>query len=594
MQNFSIGVQIKNELNDFNTKKVKLASTKLEESGVRVLKENSKGYYFNQRETIALTDLYYNSQFESGQLDEAGKLKMFMNIGKFRTDVASKQIDIDTKDFTFTPDPYADPWTAYFLQKDFHEWAKDSVLDALINECVDALPKYGTVVLKKVGQELSFTPLQNLKNEQTAKSLKTAKYVIEEHPDMSLWEMQDMKGWETKDLSMQWDETLTVYERYGRVPLAWLKKHNGEEIMEGDERRSVDALVIAAFTKDAKGKENGVHVFFAEQITDRPYRECHWSRQHGRWLGIGVMEDLFQNQKAKNIIINLIRKSMQWSAKRGFQSANTDLAGKSLVDDFRDGEIVEVGMNGEIREIPMSAKTNADFQVFLSEFERNSDQKAFTYEVATGEGLPGGTPFRLGVILSNAVNSYYALKREKLGIFLKEAVSDFMIPQFLKDMDNEDKVLALFSDEPGYEVIKAAAMDYVKSEACRISLLAGQGVDANTIAAAIQPYEAVNVFFKSKKKGDYKTAKYKFDFTITGENNDLEKKLQSLSTLYQIWSSQGDSRAEAVLARMAALGGESISAFGPKAPPAANPAQPTPTAQPSPYQPQPETTVPQQ
>lgn len=583
MQNFSIGVQVKKELEDFNNKKVKLASTVLEDSGVRTLKKNAPGYYHNQRETIALIDLAYNSEFENGPRDSDGKLKLYMNIGKFRSEVSSKQVDLDVKDFQFTPDDYADPWTAFFLQKDFTEWSRDSELGELINQCVEAFPKYGSVVLKKVNKELAFVPLQNLKNEQTAKSLKTARYIIEEHPDMAIWEIEDMDGWDTTGFEMDYDETVTVYERYGRVPLSWLKKQNNQKVDAGDDKKYVDAMVIMAYAKnDMKNAKQAERIFFAEQITERPYRECHWSRQHGRWLGIGVIEDTFPNQKAKNIIVNLIRKSMQWSARRNFQTANTDLAGKSFVADFKDGELIEVGMNGEIKEINFAAKTNADFTTFLNEFEKNSDQKCFTFEVATGEALPSGTPFRLGVILSNAVNSFFGLKREKLGLMFKSAMLELVIPQFLKDMDNENRVIEMFSDSPGYEALKAAVIDYVKSETCRISLLSGKPVDAHQIAQAVAPFVDAAVIPFLKQKHTYAKSKWKFNLNITGEDENIERKIETYKTLYTVMSQQGDSRADKVLERLAALTGVNMSTLGPKTPPLPTPA---PTGTPSPYTP---------
>lgn len=560
MQLFSIGKQIQTELDDCEKKKVMLASTQNDRT-VRYLSKDPVGYYYNQRETINLIDLYSNSKFETGENDSLGQKKIFLNIGKFRAEVSAKQIDIDTKDFRFIPDDYADPYTALFLQKDFKEWAKDTEFGELVNQCVDNFPKYGSVVLKEVGNDVEWMPLQNLYPEQTADDLQTASYVIEEHPDMNMWELQTMKGWSLEGLQLKYGEKLTVYERYGYVPRSWLDSVNGKGTQRPDDTDFVDAVVIAAKVKSpVKTEKEGWHIFFAGKVSKRPYREAHWNKQHGRWLGLGVVEDLFENQKAKNLVVNLVKRSMEWSGKRILQSASEEVAAKNLVRDVRDGDILEVGSIGAITEVPLTAKTNADFGAFLDQFEKNSDQKAFTYEVATGEALPSGTPFRLGVVLSNATNSFFNMKREKLGLFLKKVILDFKVPKFLRDMGDKKRVVQMFSGEPGFDTLKDAAMRFVQSEAARVALLSGQTVDVQGLTEATQPFETAQVI---PYEVSYAEAKFKFDFTVTGEEIELESKIESLKSISQVLQAAGDARYLSVLERIASLVGENLSQFGP-------------------------------
>ena len=566
MQNFKIGIQIEKELDDFKTAKVRLASLNQNDTiRFAVSKVSPEGYYFNQADTLSLIDLYYNSKFESGPRDKNRQRKIFMNVGKFRTDVSAKQIDLDMKDGKFIPDDYADPWTAIFLQKEFKEYGKENNFGEEINKYVEAFPKYGTVVGKKVGNKLMFVPLQNLKNEQTADSLLTATYVIEEHPDMTMWEIQAMPKWNSKDLVMKYTDRMDVFERYGYVPLAWLKQTNGETAAEGDELIYVDTVVIAGKNKNSKSDQPW-HIFFAAQITTRPYREAHWNKQHGRWLGIGVMEDQLENQQAKNIIVNLMRRRLHWSSKLIGQSRDTNVAMKNLARDVADGEILEVGPEGAITTVDFASRATGEYQQFLNEFEKNSDQKAFTYEVATGEALPSGTPFRLGVVLGNAVNSYFALKRERLALFLESAVNDFLVPQFLRDMSNQDRVLAMFSDEAGFEVLKEAAMNFVRNEAARITILSGKPVDASAIEEVVQPFEEVKSLFIQRDANYYKSLGTKYSFTFSGEAEDIQAKLESLKSIFQLLAQKGDPRAEKVLDRIAAISGESMAQFGTAAP----------------------------
>lgn len=582
MPNFSVGTQIKKELDEFK-KHIRLTQpSKDNAEAVRFASSKRWGYDFNQTETINLIDLYANSQFESGPYDNNNQRKMFLNVGKFRSDVASKQIQISSKEGRFYPDDYADPYVAFFMQKDFHEWTKDSGFSALINTWEDNLPKYGHIVGKQVGNDIVDLPLQNIvAMDQTAECIQEATHFIEGHPKMRSWEIQAMDGWNTTGFTLRYDEEYDVYERSGWVPKSWLAKQKGVTDPEAlrDSETYVDARVIGAWPKN--DKKLGFHVFFAEDVTgDRGYREARWSKLHGRWLGVGVMEEQFENQRGKNVIINLLRRAMQWSSKRIGQSANSDLAAKNLVADVADGAILDVGQNGQITMLEFGSKMNADFATFLQEWEKNSDQKAFTYEVSTGQNPGQQTTATIGVILSKAVQSYFGKKKEAFGIFLKDIVVDFKVPQFLKDMDNAERVLSLFPDEPGCEFLKEAAMQAVRSEACRVSMFSGKAVDAGAILQATDPYQVANVWLFKKKKGTYKENKTKFDFDFTDESVDIQAKLQSLQMMYQVLSAKGDPRADAVLARMAALSGENMATFGPKPSP-----QPAVAAQALPAQP---------
>ena len=564
MKNFSIAFQINKELGDFYKKQLKLAAVTMQDNdSLRYLNRDSAGYFFNQAQTLAIIDLYYNSKFENGAKDKLGHRKIFMNVGKFRTEVAAKQIDLDTKDGRFVPDQYADPWIALFMQKEFKEWAKDTDFGELLNTCVDSFPKYGTVVLKQYDtNKIKFVPLQTLRNDQTAEDLQTATYVIEEHPKMTRWEVEQMKGWDMGELQLDYDQEIDVYERYGYVPLSWLNQINYRPVQVNDDETYVDAMVICTFDKNAKNMKSTEHVFFAEQIKERPYREAHWNKQYGRWLGLGIMEDLIENQEAKNIIVNLQRRSLQWASRKNFQSSNTDLVGKSLVKDTIDGEIVEVGANGQITPIDFTNKSSGEFNLFLNEWENNANQKAFTFDVMMGTAMPQGTAFRTVAALTQAANSFFQMKRQKLALFLQRTLNDFIIPQFLKDIGNQDKVLNFFHDEPGFEALKEAAMSYVKSEAIRISLLSGKEVDTQTLTNAVNPFDAVKQLFFSRPRKFYETAKHSFEFVFTDESVNINDKIQTLTILYQSMQQAGDTRAPKVLDRILALSGEDSSTFG--------------------------------
>lgn len=561
--NFNLYAQINKELQDYFTNKVKIAGSTVPE-GARYLRKADNGYTFSQNEMINLIDLYYNSKFESGIKDAEGQRKIFLNTCKFRADVASKQIDIDVKDFNFVPEPGTSQWDSFFLQKEFQDWAKTDYFGELLNTWVEKFPRYGWIIAKEVNGKLEDVPLQTIRNQQDAKSIKTASYFIIEHPEMTLGEMEAMKGWDTKGLSMKFGDTQTVYERYGHVPLSFYKeqmaKYNENdteyEIADGDEEKTVDCVVICALT-ESKTKDNPQgNILFIEQISERPFREAHWSKQHGRLMGIGEIENQIENQIGSNLAFNFYRRQLMWSSKKIFQSTAAEGLNKSLVRDVKDGDVLQVGVNGQLSQVNMSNQSSGDFVNFSKILEQNADQKSFTYEVATGESLPSGTPFRLGVVLSNAVNSHFDLKREKLGLFLNSAIMDLILPTWKKTFSKEHTI-SMFADEEGFDALKELIFHINLNNSIKEHLFEGKMPDVEALKVIIQEQlDKERFLFVKLPDNYYKEVKSRVTLVITGEQINLPKKIETLTNLYTTLAQRGDPRADKVLARILAYAGE--------------------------------------
>ena len=567
MSGFNIHSTTQEEIDDFIGSSVTIAQSAGQNNGLNAISDAGV-YEFNQNETLNLIDFYSNSKFESGNLDVDGTEKLFLNVSSFRADVASKQVDLDTKNFTFVPEEGHGVWGAYMANKEFTQWAKDNYFGELTNDVVEQYPKYGTVVLKKVGKELAIVPLKTLRNQQDAEDLKTARFVIEEHADMTLSEMEEMPDWDTSEVAIEkHDDTLTVYERYGRVPLKWYNEMKNLPSENIEDWESIDVMCALTIEKPENddGEETGA-VLFLEAVDERPYEEVHWKRQQGRWLGIGEIETQFENQVARNMFANFRRKLGIWSSRKIFQTADTEVA-KNLITQVQDGDVLQVSPNGQISPVDMSSRNIAEIQSAEASWEENSNQKSFTFEVATGEALPSGTPFRLGVVLSNAVNSHFNLKREKLGLFFTRVVFNFVLPIFENDTSKEHTI-SLFADEEGVGALREAFITQQVNQKIKDEVLDnGRLPNVELLRADIEERVRGGKFtFVKIKKAFYKDIKYKVIFDPTGESVDLPQKIETLTTLYQSMQQTQDPRAESVLAKLLALTGENIEALAQGAP----------------------------
>lgn len=558
MTNFDIIGQIGKELQSFKQDKILIAGTK-EETG-RLLNKKEKGYSFSQWETLNLIDLYYNSKFETGLTDSEGQRKLFLNICAFRADVASKMIDLDTKDFVFIPDDSSSKWGATFITKEFRDWARRNYFGEFINELVENFPKYGTIVVKKVGKILERVPLKDLVMQQDAKTLETSSHVIQIHEKMSIEEMKVFKDWDLSGFSLKFGETVDVYERYGYVPLSF---YNECKEIEGEVEENDTVRVLCITT--CRAKENGKvgeydgNILFCEKITKLPYEEVHWKKQDGRWLGIGEIENQFENQISRNMLANLRRRALLWSSKKIFQSSDDTIA-KNLIRDVKDGDVLRIMPNGNITQVDMASRQMGEFSSTEQVWETNSDQKSFTYESATGASLPSGTSFRLGVVMSNAVVSHFNLKKQKLGLFLKRVVLEQIFEIFKKE-NSKEHILMVFGNEEGInDLKKVTSIVEFNKRIFEWALSDGNDLpNFDLVKSLIEDEMKKKPHLQITIPDDYyDTIKHHMELTVTGEEVDINAKIQTLTTLYQSLVAKGDPRADQILDKIMSYTGENL------------------------------------
>lgn len=555
-KNSVIGVLNEN-LSDFDSGKLPLVKGKKKESKLRYGGNNEDGYQYSQKNVIENIDLILTSTFREGQYDSQGHRKLYLNTSVFRAEIAEKMTDVDLKNYLFIPNGL-DPKNSTkveLMKRRFLFWSKKEMYGRTIDELNRDYSRYGTCVAKVLGKRYERVSLRTLKNTQDATSLEEAinsgGYVILEH-EMSVHEMKDMPDWNTKGLKFKGRKK--VYEMYTLYPKTFL---NGGKFDVNDE----DVVRGVAFLAPELEKEN--QVLYTNEVPDTVFTECHWQRFDGRWLGYGEIEKQFENQIATNTIENLRRRHLLWASKKVFQSRSETIA-KNLDKDVKDGEVLEVGPNGEISQVDMKSNFNADFNAGLEVWNRNGEQKSFNFEVATGEALPSGTPFRLGVILSNAMASYFDKKRENFGMFLEESFFKQIIPIF-KKTQKEHRVAILASDPSGAWV-RDAVVEYNVTRGIIESVLADKNPDVEGLRQLYNEMaDNVPSFVVDIPAKFYDDAEYYLDLEITGETVDVQKEMETLTTLYTtiVQQNPADPRADRILNQIVTLTGKAPqSVFG--------------------------------
>lgn len=498
--------KIAKEIEDFKTRDVQIVP----------------GLLFNHYNTLNQVYFYYNSKFQSGDTDDEGDKKYFFNITKNPCKVFSKSIDFDTSNIRMITAGGGNPMKTWFMERDLKYWMRDIQFGKVLNRIFAELPVYGSVVIKIVEGRPYFVDLRNFVMEQSADTLDSSNYLIELHhltiPDFKKiakkmkWDKTKVDEVMKRFREMRDKSHITLWERYGEV-----------EVEDGEFKwqRTFTADVewnIYDVNDNIISTERGIELS-SEDWDGNPYWEFHSEKMAGRWLGIGVVETLFEPQIRENEIANLQSKASYWAALRVFQTRDAAI-NRNLATDVRNGQIINV--DSEITQIDMSDRNLAFFNQESAKWLQNRAELTFSYDVVQGERLPAGTPLGSAQLSVSQTLSYFEGIQENVAMAIKEMIYEVIIPQFQKENTKEHTIRLVGEDLDTY--INMVKYDIANAQILNMILKynkfpSNEEKDAIVLAAG----EAI----KQKKekilplpKDFYKDVKYDIDIDITGESVD--------------------------------------------------------------------------
>jgi len=494
-----------------------------------------RGYDFNQRSTIEKIYLYYNSKYQTGDIDNQGDKKYFDNISRNPCNVATKAIDFDTKDIKVQTAGGGDPLKTWFFERDLKFWMKDQNFGKTLNRIFYELPIYGSVVLKIINNVPHFVDLRNFVVEQSADTLDNSGYIIEIHnyTPIEFRRIGDNKGWDNVDKVITAhrqtkDPYIKVYERHG-------------EVQEGKKyiyKRTLIADVGKDIIEDGVTIPHQGYLLDEKKVDSHPYKEFHWEKISGRWLGIGRVEIIFDPQVRVNEISNQQAKSSYWSTLRLWQTRDEGL-GSNLLTDVDNGDVLTV--EDPLTQVDMADRNLAYYSQEIQRWMANRDEITFSYDINRGERLPAGTPLGSAQLAAGMVGSYFDQVRENVAMDVKELLYNVIIPGF-KKKNNSEHILRI----AGEDLDKLNAL--IVSQKTRERLFSY--IKEHTKFPTESEYKLMKIMISEKVKSGnekmivipnkfYENLKYKIDIVITGEAVDT--RVRAANALMAIQAMQADS-----------------------------------------------------
>lgn len=524
------------------------------------------GYTFNTYYTIKRAHLYLNSRYLGGGANAtpttvtyndlgattAADNRLFFNIVLPPCEVAMRMLNIDTKNIRLWPMNPKSQFATYLLEKELKVWLKGHKFGLALNKLAEEAPRYGSVVLEKTPDGAEVVDLRRLILDPTVEKIQESRFVTtitymtpSQLKAATSWD-QDMvdlaitryanfnttEPYEDQFVNvniMRSSPYIKVFKRYGEVPAHWIDDSVKSGTKEGE--KTVRALFIVAgadwLMKNNEGKpvqDMGVVLFKSKWAKDWPFKDFHYMKTKGRWLGIGVTEMLFDVQERFNELKNQKRTSMELSTLHLFQTQDKSIV-RNVLTDTQNGDIMLAGKEGGITPIENEERNLEAFQQEEESYAAQTDKLSFAYEALRGDSSDSGnTTLGQTQIAVAQGTSVFAFKKENLSLFIQDFFNDLVLPQLLKDLTPEHIMRFTGSSQEIAKLDQAAAEvyanDYIKQE-----LFKGNGLSVEDFEAAkqkaIKTYQNLgeNRFIKIKQQF-YNDAEFEFDFLVTNEQAD--------------------------------------------------------------------------
>lgn len=330
-------------------------------------------------------------------------------------------LDLDPKDFNPKGHGKTNVFQAWILRKKLHNWfdQKGKISGDDFGVFLDDLTKnittFGSYIVKinKKTDEPEFVDLRHIAFDPEVKTIR-GKDKVEFH---YLTEDEIRKK--------EWDNTDKVIENAH-------EKDDKKEIWEFVGEYDGDYVhVIGA----GEGDKEVIAFEFDEKPEDDPYYDIHLTQYEGMWLRKGIYEQCFQEQFRANDLVNHNAKA-------------TEIASLLLLrskDPKTSGNVLQQAVSGQIinsEDLQQIGIDNRAFTTLLKELEIIQEQvrkKLQLPDIATGETLPSGTPFRGMALMSSSQKNAFKQKRSRVATGVLNII-ERILPTLVKEWNRGDMI----------------------------------------------------------------------------------------------------------------------------------------------------------
>lgn len=507
--------------------------------------EKVSGLKRSQAKVIKMVEYYSDSRYLGANFGNQrtvgeGKIDVpFYNIVNYRVDLAKTATDLDIKDIQIVADNPKYQVHSMLLNHEAYEWMKKTGFSKTLNEMGLTRPKYGGYLIKKteIDGELKIEVVR-WTNAVTDQSSILGGAIIETH-HMTPVELKNKDGvWENvrevlkahkKMKAADRPTTIDVYEVTGEFPVVYFKEANGEEETEEDE---YTYKLQRYFIADIDQKK---YLMYSEELSGEMedyYEYLAWN-ENGYGLGRGVIEDSEEAQVWTNDAVINESIAMSLAGRVGIITDSKKIGNNILEHDF--GKVYKIDRGEMAQAFNLTPSALGQYQNQIEKWKAQADNVTSSYNAATGEQPPSGTPYSQTALLNQVATKPFDYKREEWGIHLTKIFEKWVIPYLIKKIKNEHILVSEYSDEE-LDIIDESFATYGTNQDIKKSFLKGNVVYPEQQMQMMEEYKKMARKNGKKRfikipKDYFKDIECKVTVMTTGEQKNKAVMLQSIDSL---------------------------------------------------------------
>ncbi len=431
-----------------------------------------EGYDYSQYDTLNLINHYWvDSYLENASDDVIGDFP-FDNISKFRVLLEARATDFDVKHFEVEPiDGSREARvSAMVATKALQKHMRDIKFGVYINDFCITRPKYGGVLSKNAGGNITVMKWENLVTDQSdiMAGIRIERFYLTPSEILS-----KKDGWkntkdairtavsirekdvdENKEDAQTQGDLIEVYELQGNFKKCdfeeAMAQYNGTEYdyNEDDEYEYIEARIVccgANWIDKSKGKaeEQGIILYANEEVTTQKYLARNPIT--GRGLGEGIIESLAEHQKWHNFTKTEEMRMIAVAGKKVYWTTDPDILTNIFDEGIDHGTVLRVSDGKTIAELNQMPTGTPVYQNIRTEWSDSADKQTSSFNSKIGEEAKSGTPFRAQYLQNIEASSQFEQYREEIGLHFEEIASDWLLPDALEKAIQDDQIYDTFS-----------------------------------------------------------------------------------------------------------------------------------------------------
>src|SRR3990167_9349350 len=282
--------------------------------------------------------------------------------------------------------------------------------------------------------------------------------------------------------------------------------------------------------------------------TRNPYQISSLLDIDGRALAIGAVEYLFEAQRMQNHTAKQIKDQLDLASKLIFQTSDGNYAGRNVLTSIENGDILVYNSNDPLTQLANTSHDISALQSFAAQWKSLGNEITGVTESMLGMNPPSGTAWRQTEALLQESHSLFEIMTENKGLAIEQMMREYVLPYLKKKMDTTEEIAATLDDEG----ISRFDSKFIKNEVIKQSneiikqqVLSGQIAsqpDMQQLEAGIRGGLAEwgnQRFIKPSEvptktwKDIFKDLEWKVEVEITGESQDKQEVLTTLTTVLQ-------------------------------------------------------------